>query len=344
MKENNTKFRESFLKKNTKYLASLCLTLLIVKDIPLVASVPLIRVKRSQIRCEPIGRIMERGEKRFDAKSLICEKESIEVLNGATIDFLCYSSGNILKLSSGIVSDKCPKIETINANCNPNNVVGCFRPKGGTEGSDEPTIISPYSTSTLNSRPEITWTPVKGATSYKVKVESYEFGWEKIVNQTRLTYPSDEKKFQPGSIYTIYVFAYKDGNAFSYNSTLVNVLSVAYQEEIAFKIKRIKDLGLPADETVLDIDAIYASENLLNETIDLLKTATATPSRNPTLYRVLGDRYLRAWLPNEAKQQYTKAFELAKNSKNSKELQKAQEGLKMVDFYNQLPTRRNGAQ
>ncbi len=73
-------------------------------------------------------------------------------------------------------------------------------------------------------------------------------------------------------------------------------------------------------------------------------TETATPSRNPTLYRVLGDRYLRAWLTNEAKRQYTKAFEIAKSSNNSKELQKAQEGLKMVKFYNQLPTRRNGAQ
>ncbi|MBD6620163.1 hypothetical protein FNW02_31320 [Komarekiella sp. 'clone 1'] len=291
-----------------------------------------------------MGRIMGRGEKRLETKSLICEKESIEVLNGGTIDFLCYSSGKILKLSSGIVSDKCPKAETINANCNPNNIVGCFRPKGGTEESDEPTIISPYSTSALNPRPEITWTPVKGATSYKVKVKSYEFGWEKIVNQARLAYPSDEKEFQPGRSYTIYVFAYKDGNAFSYDETFVNVLSVASQEEIAQKIKRIKELKLPPDETILDVDAIYVAENLLDETIEMLKMVTAVGSRNPTLYRVLGDRYLRAKLPNAAKPQYIKADELAKNSNSSRELQKVQEGLKMVEFYNQLPRSRNGAQ
>ncbi|MHC5721630.1 MAG: hypothetical protein ACYTX0_58840, partial [Nostoc sp.] len=95
----------------------------------------------------------------------------------------------------------------------------------------------------MNSRPEITWTAVKGATSYKVKVKSYEFGWEKVVNQTRLAYPSDEKEFQPGTPYTIDVFAYKDGEAFSYDETFVDVLSVASQEQIAQKIKRIKDLG-----------------------------------------------------------------------------------------------------
>ena len=52
--------------------------------------------------------------------------------------------------------------------------------------------------------------------------------------------------------------------------TSVDVLSVASQEEIAQNIKRIKELGLPPDETILDIDAIYTSENLLNETIEML--------------------------------------------------------------------------
>ncbi|WP_223278621.1 hypothetical protein [Nostoc sp. 'Peltigera membranacea cyanobiont' 232] len=325
-----------------------CLTSLILIHLPLLANVPLIRVRRNQVRCEPpLGRIISKGDKRFEVGSLICKGDKLELLNGGSVEFLCFSSGKFLKLPSGTIPlDKCAESEQASFPCNPSNTDGCRIQKGGTEGSDEPTIISPYSTSTLNPRPEITWTPVKGATSYKVKVESYEFGWEKIVNQTRLAYPSDEKEFQPGSIYTIYVFAYKDGNAFSYDSTPVNLLSVVSQEEIAQNIKRIKELGLPPDETVLDIDAIYASENLLNETIEMLKsqTETATPSRNPTLYRVLGDRYLRAWLPNEAKRQYTKAFEVAKSSNNSKELQKAQEGLKMVKFYNQLPTRRNGAQ
>jgi len=135
MKENNTKFRESFLKKNTKYLASLCLTLLIVKDIPLVASVPLIRVKRSQIRCEPIGRIMERGEKRFDAKSLICEKESIEVLNGATIDFLCYSSGNILKYLVGLFQTNAPRLKPLMLIATLTMSWGAFVPKEAQKGA-----------------------------------------------------------------------------------------------------------------------------------------------------------------------------------------------------------------
>jgi hypothetical protein len=337
------------MKKINQMICSLgmyCLTSLILTNLPSLANIPLIRVRRNQVRCDlQMGRIMSKGDKRFEIGSLICKEDKLEVLSSGSVQFLCFSSGKILNLSSGTIPlDKCAESNQAPSTCNPSNTNACSIRKGGTEESDEPTIISPYSTSTLNPRPEITWTPVKGATSYKVKVKSYEFGWEKIVNQARLSYPSDEKEFQPGSSYTIYVFAYKDGNAFSYDETFVNVLSVASQEEISQKIKRIKELKLPPDETILDVDAIYVAENLLNEAIEMLKTVTAIGSRNPTIYRILGDHYLRAKLPNAAKPQYTKASELAKSSNNSKELQKVQEGLKIVEFYNQLPRSRNGAQ
>lgn len=334
------------MKKLTFLGVMCCLTYLIITNLPLLSSVPLIRVRRNQVHCDPqMGRIISKGDKHLSAGSLICKGDTIEVVNGDYVEFFCFSSGNILNLSSGTIPlDKCAEPDEALSTCNPTNTNSCHTRKGGTEGSDEPTIISPYSTSTLNSRPEITWTAVKGATSYKVKVKSYEFGWEKVVNQTRLAYPSDEKEFQPGTPYTIDVFAYKDGEAFSYDETFVDVLSVASQEQIAQKIKRIKDLGLPPDETILDVDIIYTAENLLNETIEMLKTATKTNSQNPTLYRVLGDRYLKAKLPKSAKSEYLTAAELAKSSKNSKELQKAQSGLKLVEFYNQLPTRRNPPQ
>lgn len=334
------------MKKLTFLGGMCCLTYLIITNLPLLSSVPLIRVRRNQVHCDPqMGRIISNGDKHLSAGSLICKGDKIEVLNGGYVEFFCFSSGNILKLSSGTIPlDKCAEPDEALPTCNPTNTNSCHTRKGGTEGSDEPTIISPYSTSTLNSRPKITWTAVKGATSYKVKVKSYEFGWEKVVNQTRLAYPSDEKEFQHGTPYTIDVFAYIDGEAFSYDETFVDVLSVAKQEQIAQKIKRIKDLGLPPDETILDVDVIYTAENLLNETIEMLKTATKTNSQNPTLYRVLGDRYLKAKLPKSAKSEYLTAAELAKSSKNSKELQKAQSGLKLVEFYNQLPTRRNPPQ
>ncbi|WP_199349974.1 hypothetical protein [Nostoc flagelliforme] len=323
-----------------------CLSTILVINMPLGASVPLTRVRRSQVRCEqPIGRIVSKGDEHFGKGSLICEGEKLEVLNGGYIRMLCFSSGSLLNLSSGVISsDKCAKPESYLPNCNPTDVKLCQIRKGGIAEGNKPTVISPYTTSILNPRPEITWTPVRSAISYKIRLSSYEFEWEKVVNQTQLTYPADEKELQPGNAYRIDVFAYKDGYAITAHSRIVNLLSVSYQEEIAQEVKRIKELGLPLDEAVLDIDAIYMSRNLLNETIEILKAQTVTGTRNPSIYRVLGDRYLRVWLPNSAKHEYTIAVELAKSSNNSVELVKAQEGLKLVNFYNQLPTSRKGAQ
>ena len=178
-----------------------CLTSLILIHLPLLANVPLIRVRRNQARCDPqLGRIVSKGDKQFEVGSLICKGDELEVLNGGSVQFLCFSSGKFLNLPSGTIPlDKCTEPEQASSHCNPSNTDGCRIQKGGTEGNDEPTIISPYNTLTLNSCPEITWTAVKGATSYKVKVKNYEFEWEKVVSQTWLAYPSDEKEFQPGT-------------------------------------------------------------------------------------------------------------------------------------------------
>ena len=61
----------------------------------------------------------------------------------------------------------------------------------------------------------------------------------------------------------------------------------------------------------------------------------AAGSRNPTLYRTLGDRYLEAWLPEEARREYTTAAQLAQSSGSLDELEKVQEQLKLLDIMQQ---------
>lgn len=324
-----------------------CITLTLV-HLPLLASIPLTRIKRNQVHCEqPLGRILSKGDRHFAVGSLICNQDKLEVLNNSSVQFLCFSSGNILNLSSGIITiDKCSESSQDSSACSLSNTNTCQIRKGGREGGVKPTIVSPYTSSTFNPRPKIIWRSVLGATSYKVRVNGYEFQWEKIINQTQLDYPTDEKEWQAGNTYRIDVFAYKDGYPISTSSRVITLLSVSSQREIAQKVEQIKRLGLPLDEAALDIDTVYTSRNLLNETIEMLNERLATPtgSQSPSIHRVLGDRYLKVWLLDEAKREYTTAVELAKSSNNLKELKKAQEGLKLIDFYNQLPISRNGAQ
>jgi predicted negative regulator of RcsB-dependent stress response len=76
------------------------------------------------------------------------------------------------------------------------------------------------------------------------------------------------------------------------------------------------------------------SEILLNETIDTLERRVVAGSFNPSLYRILGDRYIEAWMPQKAKTAYIKALQLARFQKNSSEVELVQQRLSALWYNN----------
>lgn len=334
------------MRTSTKIIVLSCLSILLIKDAPLLSSVPLIRVRRNQVRCNPaLGRVMNKGDKRFEPGSLVCQGERLEVLNGGYVKFLCLSSGNILDLSSGAIpSDKCTTTDTFSSSCNPSNIDVCLIRKGGAGEEDKPTIIYPYTSSLMKTRPDIAWRSVPGATSYKVRVKGYEFEWEKTVDENRINYPPEEKELAFDQAFNISIIAYRKDSPPTADSFVVNLFSEEEIKLVLDIVKQINSLGLPQDEAVLDIDAVYAFRGFLDESLEILNKAVTAGSKNPTIYRVLGERYFEAGLPDKAKRQYLTASKLAKKSNNSSEFKKVEEGLKIIDFYNQLPTIKKGAQ
>ncbi|MBD2472610.1 lipopolysaccharide assembly protein LapB [Nostoc sp. FACHB-145] len=331
------------MKISTKILFGLCLLFLFVKDLSGLASVPLVRKKRNQVRCNPpLGRIMVKGDKRFEVGSLVCDGDRLEVLNEGQIQFLCFSTGKIIDLSSGIVSyDKCKKPYLTDSVCRIDSRNFCARTRkgGGTENND-PIIIYPYHIPTLKPRPEVVWTPVTGATSYSVRFHCHEFSWGRNINQTKLAYPPEEKALPSGSACQIIVFAYKNDNLTSADQSVVLLLSEEEIKQIVDAVEKISKLNLPPDEAALDMDTVFIARNLFDETLEKLNNVATRGTRNPTIYRVLGDRYFQAGLLDQAKPQYLKALELLKTINNPTELKKVQEGLEVIDYYNQLPTSR----
>ncbi|BBD62922.1 hypothetical protein NIES2109_57720 (plasmid) [Nostoc sp. HK-01] len=312
----------------------------------MLANSPIVRIKRSQIQCEPIGRIIEKGNKHLKAKGLMCEGDKLELAPRVQVKFLCFSSGDIIWLSNGAIgANKCPVVNVSEHTCNPSNVKVCLLRKGGGLGEDpEPTIIYPYTSSLIKTRPDIAWLPVRGATSYKVKVDGYKFGWERIVNQTHLTYPEKEKELSLNGAFRITVIAYRADAPPISDTFAVSLYPQSEIQKVFATIEQIKALGLPEDEAALDIDAVYTSRGFLEESIGLLSQVATSKTTNPTVYRVLGDRYFEAGLVGQANAQYMRAYELAKNSNNTVELTLTQAGREAVEFYNGLPTKINGAQ
>jgi hypothetical protein len=298
-----------------------------------------------------VGRIISSGDRYLAVGSEICLGDKINPVNGSTVKAVCYSSRQVLEFQQSAVfgvSGICtpPQFQAERRQCTPLNRDGCPKMKGPSEDQDSLKLITPYGNILLNTQPIISWRPVKNATSYTVEVASYGFHWETQVKDTILPYPQERKELEYGAAYTITVTANKgDSPINSSGKLVVHVLPEIDVKQVLEEVDVIKKSGLSDDEAAfLDLDIIYMSKGFLNATIDSLKARVAAGSKNPTLFRVLGDRYLDAWLLDEAFREYKMAEWLAKTSGNSNELAQVQSRLKLMKSQSQPPMRRKPAQ
>lgn len=129
-----------------------------------------------------LGRIVSDSDRYLRAGSEICLGDKINPTNGSTVKAVCYSSRQVLEFQQSAVfgvSGICtqPQFQAERRQCTPLNQSGCPKMKGPGEEQDSLKLISPYGNILLNTRPTISWHPVKNATSYTVEVTSYEFHW-----------------------------------------------------------------------------------------------------------------------------------------------------------------------
>lgn len=292
-----------------------------------------------------IGRIYSEGDRYLPKGSLLCPGDRINPKRiRGKVEVLCFLNGRILQLPGGSISDAPDKCREATPGsekrCTFKTPHDCPKFKGPGEAKDVPIILSPYGSVLLSQKPVFSWHPVKGATSYKVYVTGHNLDWNLETNNTSLPYPQDQPEFQYGIVYKITVLAKKPQQTTTSIPSVVYMLSQSDAQETLEKIEKVKAMGLPPDEAVLlDLDAVYMEKSLLHETIKTMNERVAAGSQNPTLYRVLGDRYLEAWLPQEAETAYQRAIELAQSSGNARELETAKEHLRVLkETQSQPPT------
>lgn len=299
-------------------------------------------------QCKPIARVLNNNDRHWTGGSLLCESDRLYPEPGKKVEVFCYANGTVLRLGNGTDWDRCVsmrKQQVRQAQCTYENRLNCPKVKGPGEQRNTPALIAPYSSTLLNQKPNFSWYSVAGATSYLVQVSGVGVNWEEEVKNPHLSYPREQPAMQFGNAYKITIIAKQKGSAIKASVAAVNLLPQHDARQVIRIVKQINKLDIPKDEAAfLDLDRVYMAKNLLHETIETLKSQVKAGSRNPTLYRVLGDRYLEAGLPGKAKHEYITATTLAKRVDNSAELAKAQAGLQRIALYSQLPTRINGDQ
>ncbi|WP_341531964.1 hypothetical protein WKK05_40455 (plasmid) [Nostoc sp. UHCC 0302] len=287
---------------------------------------------------EPSGRVYNTGDRFLRAGRYLCLGQRINPINGSAVQVLCFLNRKILYLKQSTIFNAqiCAPPPNEALQCSVLNVAPCPHDyKGPDDEKDAPIVTSPYGSSIINNRPQISWRSVAGADSYTVVVKGNGVNWEvDVKNAVTLSYPKERKELRYGNTYTITVISNQGDQPLNSSPLVVHLLPGNDVEEIREQVKQINELGLPADEAAFrDLDAIYMSKLLLDESIKTLKARVAAGSQNPSIYRLLGDRYLGALLPLEAGQAYTKAEQLAKSSGNGSELEKVRSGLELLKLF-----------
>ncbi|MEH1899546.1 MAG: hypothetical protein V7K94_30485 [Nostoc sp.] len=286
---------------------------------------------------QPSGRVYSTGDRFLRSGRYLCLGERINPQNGSAVKVLCFLNRKILYLKHSTIFNTqiCAPLPNEAVQCSVLNIVPCPHDyKGPDDEKNAPIVTSPYGSSIINNRPQISWRSVADADSYTVVVKGNGVEWEADVkNTTILPYPQEQKELQYGNTYTITVISNHGDQPLNSSPLVVHLLPVDDVQQIRDEVKQINDLGLPPDEAAFrDLDAIYMSKLLLDESIKTLIARVVAGSQNPTVYRVLGDRYLGALLPDQAEQTYTIAAQLAKSSGKTSELSKVQSGLKLVKW------------
>lgn len=290
--------------------------------------------------CESVGRVIKSSI--FPTGKVVCRSDLLNNAKGSVTEFLCFV-GLGLNLPTGwIALNKClPPSSQIRV-CGAESQVSCIKSKGGQDNS--PILVRPYGSTLIDQRPVFSWSPVAKASSYTLEVKGKGVYWQKRLKDTILPYPQDQSALGFGQAYQIVIIANQGETPVSVGKFAVNLLQENQVAHIRGIVEQVKKLPLSSDEVAyLDLDSLYMSEGLLSASIETLVSRVEAGSRNPAIYRTLGDRYLEAGLPITAKRHYEKAVELAENV-NSQEYTRAKTGLDRLDRYSQLPTKTNGAQ
>ena len=194
-----------------------------------------------------------------------------------------------------------------------------------------PLIVSPRKTKLLSAHPILRWSPVAGATVYKVSLRGPNLSWSSdVAGKTEIAYPNDAPTLAPGATYKLSVTA---GARSSDEESIPGLGFTMLKPEDGQVVRdgetRIRGLGLPDAATRLLTANLYASQGLNSEAIDQMESLIILAPQ-PAIVRSLGDLYLKIGLNRLAEERYIQALGLSQNLNDVEGQATAQNALGLV--------------
>jgi hypothetical protein len=260
--------------------------------------------------CFPIGRVLRANDPALLGK-IICRDQAPLSVSGANIRFVCYLNQTLIDLNSLAEINQCckaPKAEELRQSSGTDMRGQLFRTKGDESRFK---VTMPINNPIYSSRPQIAWTPVTTATTYRISVNGEKVSWTTTTQQPSLDYPHTQPELVPGETYQITISVLNNSQPISSINTFLQRLPQTKIDEVNRDLSAVKQLNLSPTETFKDIDTIYVSRGLLSESLSELQRLKNDFASND-LYQLLSTRYRQAGLLEAADAALFQANRLAR--------------------------------
>jgi DNA-binding ferritin-like protein len=181
----------------------------------------------------------------------------------------------------------------------------------------------------VTENPLLSWSPVAGATRYRVKLMAgNEVIWQEAVEATIVRYQGEP--LRPKFPYELVVEAVDGEDSSPYQLKLFRAENA---ELIQAKVKAIESASVNEEARALMLADYYQEvekTRFLLAAAMPLETLVKAGNQTPVIHRLLGDIYLRLGRWQEAKESFQKTINLAESEQNREEMASAQVGLAIV--------------
>lgn len=245
-----------------------------------------------------VARILSSGDQRHAKGRLLCAGDQVRPFPGKQPLVVCHNGKSLLKGKEGEVERICSSGPR---RLQPEGRQKYLKSRGTTDKEGKLNIFQPLGTMIMQLRPDFAWKPVKGSTHYEVTLQGPNSNWEQRVSSGhRLNYPKSWPALEHGKAYQVTVYAYQNGKIIGSDRAKLNLL---FEEEISLineAVTAIHQLSLSPVETAKELDAVYMSFKLLDQSIRTLQSLKDSGQSTLQLNRLLGERYYQVGQPERA--------------------------------------------
>lgn len=297
--------------------------------IPLLFGIELFSLKvrpalaKTSKRCNVIAKVID-SSNRVDIGRALCQGDAFSLPSQTQV--VCIETLLIVVARTEKDLDLCNVPQKRFISCDPTNpkdMRTCEAVGRGSLSANRPILIAPLGNVLLPQATELNWKAVEGTDHYRIVVDGDHIHTKKITSDTKMRFQLHE-----GNV-SIIIQAIKREQVLSSSVKTFDVISKYNAKMLALKLKRIEGFSSPPSEKSLIKVAILNQSELLNESV-LLLGSKLEHDKSTKLTRVLADLYLKIGMLYKSQKQYKEAMSLAEISNDKPELQKAEEGYKLV--------------